>query len=169
LAEVLLGIRLEREVLSMKTILVGLDASPRADGVLDEGIALARKLGAQLIVLRVCTVPVSLPTQLYAVSADMLPSVLVENTRQALVRQIERVPRELLAEACVELGTPWQRICDVAKSKNVDLILIGAYGYSLLDRMIGTTASRVVNHADRSVLVVRNHGLEEKEHGHVQV
>jgi nucleotide-binding universal stress UspA family protein len=36
------------------------------------------------------------------------------------------------------------------------LILIGSHGYSGLDHLLGTTAARVVNHADRSVLVVRH-------------
>jgi nucleotide-binding universal stress UspA family protein len=35
------------------------------------------------------------------------------------------------------------------------LIVIGAHGYGIVDRILGTTAGRVVNHADRSVLVVR--------------
>jgi nucleotide-binding universal stress UspA family protein len=33
--------------------------------------------------------------------------------------------------------------------------VIGCHGYSGLDRVIGTTAGKVVNHADRSVFVVR--------------
>jgi nucleotide-binding universal stress UspA family protein len=37
----------------------------------------------------------------------------------------------------------------------VDLIVIGSHGYDALDRLLGTTAAKVVNHADRSVLVVR--------------
>ena len=40
--------------------------------------------------------------------------------------------------------------------ENVDLIVIGSHGYGGIDRVIGTTAAKVVNHADRSVLVVRS-------------
>jgi nucleotide-binding universal stress UspA family protein len=43
----------------------------------------------------------------------------------------------------------------VATDENVALIVIGAHGYQGLDRMLGTTAAKVVNHADRAVLVVR--------------
>jgi nucleotide-binding universal stress UspA family protein len=35
------------------------------------------------------------------------------------------------------------------------LIVIGSHGYGGLDRVLGTTAARVVNHALCSVLVVR--------------
>ena len=36
-----------------------------------------------------------------------------------------------------------------------DLIVIGSHGYGAIDRVLGTTAAKVVNHADRTVLVVR--------------
>jgi nucleotide-binding universal stress UspA family protein len=35
------------------------------------------------------------------------------------------------------------------------MIVIGSHDYRLIDRIIGTTAAKVVNHADRPVLVVR--------------
>jgi nucleotide-binding universal stress UspA family protein len=56
----------------------------------------------------------------------------------------------------VAVGTPWQAICEMAKTENVDLIMVGSHGYQGLDRLIGTTAAKIVNHADRSVLVVRD-------------
>jgi nucleotide-binding universal stress UspA family protein len=43
----------------------------------------------------------------------------------------------------------------VARELSVDLIAIGSHGYSPVDHVLGTTAAKVVNHADRSVLVVR--------------
>jgi len=53
------------------------------------------------------------------------------------------------------MGTAWDAICRVAQEEAVDLIVIGSHGYGALDRFIGTTAAKVVNHADRSVLIVR--------------
>ena len=43
-----------------------------------------------------------------------------------------------------------------APARAADLIVIGAHGYGRLDRLLGTTASKVVNHADRDILVVRS-------------
>jgi universal stress protein F len=43
-----------------------------------------------------------------------------------------------------------------AAENDVDMIVIGSHGYHGLDRVLGTTAAKVVNHADRSVLVVRD-------------
>ena len=67
----------------------------------------------------------------------------------------ERVPPDMLAGTSVALGTPWQAICEAARRENVDLVIIGSHGFGAVDRLLGTTAAKVVNHADRSVLVVR--------------
>jgi nucleotide-binding universal stress UspA family protein len=43
----------------------------------------------------------------------------------------------------------------MARSVEADLIVIGSHGYAGFDRLLGTTAAKVVNHAHCSVLVVR--------------
>ena len=35
------------------------------------------------------------------------------------------------------------------------LVIIGSHGYGGIDHLLGTTAARIVNHADRPVLVFR--------------
>ena len=49
----------------------------------------------------------------------------------------------------------WDAICSHALEHDVDVIVIGSHDYRFLDRIVGTTAAKVVNHADRPVLVVR--------------
>ena len=55
----------------------------------------------------------------------------------------------------VVVASPWQALCMSAQAHEVELIVIGSHGYGGLDRVLGTTASRVVNHALCSVFVVR--------------
>jgi nucleotide-binding universal stress UspA family protein len=55
----------------------------------------------------------------------------------------------------VHIGTPWDTICREATSLDCDLVVLGSHGYSGFDRILGTTAAKVTNHCDRSVLVVR--------------
>jgi nucleotide-binding universal stress UspA family protein len=55
----------------------------------------------------------------------------------------------------VALGAPWEAVCSAAREVSADLILIGSHGYSGIDRLLGTTAAKIVNHADRPVLVAR--------------
>jgi nucleotide-binding universal stress UspA family protein len=46
-------------------------------------------------------------------------------------------------------------VCGAAKALDADLIVVGSHGYGTVDRLLGTTAAKIVNHAECSVLVVR--------------
>ena len=140
----------------MKTILVGLDASPRSKEVLDVAIRLARGLGSKLILFRAVGIPIEVPIEAYSMSPQSLGDLLESAAKQHLDELARSLPPEVAAEVRVRVGTPWQSICAEAKADNVDLVIIGSHGYGALDRLIGTTAAKVVNHADRSVLVVRS-------------
>ena len=140
----------------MHRILVGLDASPRAKDVLDAAIDLARRTGSKLILMRAIGIPVEIPPEAYALPPASLEGLLEQEALKYVEKELDRVPEELRGPVKVAVGTPWQAICQAAKDENVDLIMIGSHGYQGLDRLIGTTAAKVVNHADRSVLVVRH-------------
>lgn len=139
----------------MRRILVALDGSPRAPGVLAAADALAGRTGARLILFRAVGLPTDLPPAALGLSPDELPAALQAWARADLERVAATVPAERLEGVHVKLGTPWQAICEAARELDVDLVVIGSHGYGGLDRILGTTAAKVVNHADRSVLVVR--------------
>jgi len=139
----------------MDRILVGLDASVRAEGVLKAAEELARRAGGKLILFRAVGVPIEVPQEAFSMSPASLAELLQAEARKHMDQLAATVPPELLLEVFVEVGTPWQSICHAADQRNVDLIIIGSHGYSGLDRLIGTTAAKVVNHAKQSVLVVR--------------
>lgn len=52
-------------------------------------------------------------------------------------------------------GNPGHQILQTAKDENANLIVIGSHHPGLADYLIGSTAARVVRHANCSVLVVR--------------
>jgi nucleotide-binding universal stress UspA family protein len=139
----------------MKRILVALDHSPRAAIVLSRAASIARMAGAELYLLRAVGVPVELPADAFRWS----PAEVVERLRADATRELERLAGTLepeqVAHVLVRIGAPWPAICDAAREHQVDLIVIGSHGYDALDHVLGTTAAKVVNHADRSVLVVR--------------
>lgn len=56
----------------------------------------------------------------------------------------------------VAYGTIYQEILNAAKSVNADLIVIASHRPELKDYLIGPNAARVMRHANRSVLVVRD-------------
>ena len=88
-----------------------------------------------------------------------LQADLEKNARTALEAFLPRIPAELSTRLVTILDVPWQGICEAAVKEDVGLIIIGSHGYGALDRILGTTAAKVVNHADRSVLVVRGEWL----------
>ena len=139
----------------MDRILVGLDGSPRAAGVLDAALQLARHVGARLVLFRAVGVPHEIPVEAYSMTPASLAEMLQRSAKRYLDHAAAELPAGTVVETVVGIGTPWQAICAAAEHHGADLIVIGSHGYSGLDRLIGTTAGKVVNHASRSVLVVR--------------
>jgi nucleotide-binding universal stress UspA family protein len=139
----------------MQRILVALDSSPRAPKVLEAATRLAELTGAQLVLYRAITISPDLPREALVETNTRLEDLLIANARTDLQQIAEHVRPELLEQVVTAFATPWDGICRVARERDVDLIVIGSHGYGGLDRLLGTVAAKVVNHADRNVLVVR--------------
>jgi nucleotide-binding universal stress UspA family protein len=139
----------------MDRILVGLDASPRSKEVLGAAIDLARRTGAKLRLLRAVGLPPELPANIWALPPAQLTDSFLTAAKLDIDEAGAAVPPELYDGGYAQVGVAWETICRVAKEYEADLIVIGSHGYGVLDRLIGTTAAKVVNHADRSVFVVR--------------
>jgi len=139
----------------MNRILVGLDASPRAPGVLAAAVAIARAQGARVVLLRSIGLPPDIPQDFWKTTEEPLLLTLQHHARHDLEDLARTVPPEVLGGVEVEIGVPWQAVCDAARSQGADLVVIGSHGYSGFDRLLGTTAAKIVNHAHCSVLVVR--------------
>jgi nucleotide-binding universal stress UspA family protein len=139
----------------MKSILVGLDGSPRAPGVLATAIGIARAQGARVVLLRAIGLPPDVPQDFWKSTEETLLEQLERRANKYLEEQAANVPNEVLGGIEVAVGVPWQAICDRARRDGADLIVIGSHGYAGFDRLLGTTAAKVVNHAHCSVVVVR--------------
>lgn len=139
----------------MKRILVGLDSSPRAKEVLFAAIELARKTGGKLRLMRAVGLPPELPANVWAMPQTQLVETFLVSAKRDLEELSADVPPELLDGLTAQVGVAWDAICACAREHDCDLIVIGSHGYGILDRLLGTVAAKVVNHADRSVLVVR--------------
>lgn len=139
----------------MRKILVGIDGSPRQRSVLAAAAEMARRTGARLVVLRAAKLSTELPPEAYLMPEDEVTTILERRAKVELDDAVRDLPPFLVDRVRVEIAEPWRAICKAAIEDDVDLIVIGAHGYGTVDRILGTTAARVVNHADRSVLVVR--------------
>jgi nucleotide-binding universal stress UspA family protein len=136
-------------------IIAGLDGSPRAAGVLAAALKIAGAQHGKVVLLRSVGLPPDLPQDFWKTTDEPLLDSLKRLAKGYLAECSAKVPAELLAECEVIVGTPWQAICDAARRCEADLVVIGSHGYSGVDRLLGTTAAKVVNHATCSVLVVR--------------
>lgn len=142
-----------RAVGSIRLILLATDLSPASDGAAAQAIDLAHDLGADLLVMSAIDQPNSV-------------------TRDGVVRRLEhvRLERELAAQDVVARGRargvhvrfliwdgpPGEAIVDVARSEQVDMVVVGSHGRGMVGRFfIGSVSEHVVRHAPCPVLVVR--------------
>lgn len=139
----------------MRRILVALDNSPRAPMVLAAAARLAEQGGGKLVLFRAIGIPADLPREVLAASAVQVEDVLRRGAHAELDALAGRVKPELVERITSELGIAWDAIVRAGRDLDADLIVIGSHGYGALDRLLGTTAAKVVNHADRNVLIVR--------------
>ncbi len=139
----------------MKRLLVAVDGSPGQRLVIEAAVKLARAAGGEVVLFRAVGIPVELPPGALAASPDEVGGLLLEHAKADLNALVAQLPRELGPRARVDLGVAWRAICEAARVEQADLIVIGSHGFGGLDRLLGTTAAKVVNHADQSVYVVR--------------
>ena len=111
-----------------KRILVPLDGSEIAEGVLPVVKAEAHCHGATVVLIRVIAP--------FRSSLMMVPSLLEQANAQALTiveRYLQDVAERLRSEGLevetrIERGPPAERILDVAEGEGCDLIIIGSHG-----------------------------------------
>jgi len=137
---------------NIRLILLATDLSPASDGAAAQALDLAHDLGADVLVMS-------------AIEAT-------SNGRGQVVRRLEnlRLERELAAQAVVArgrargvnvrfliwAGPPGEAIVDVARSEQVDLVVVGSHGRGAVGRIfVGSVSEHVVRHAPCPVLVVR--------------
>ena len=80
-----------------------------------------------------------------------------EVSRKLLEQTVQRLTEAgFKVKPVSQLGNPAEKIMKVAAQQHADLIVVGAKGLAGLDRfLLGSVSTRVVQHADCSVLVVR--------------
>lgn len=127
----------------------GKDTSLRAFTV---ALDLATRYGAHLHLIYVETMPAF---ALADVAADGEPASREERTEVRRMKQLARFKNVALAIHHTE-GRPARTIEEFADAHRFDLIVIPYSAYArFYDPMIGNVAARVVNLAERSVLVVK--------------
>lgn len=135
-------------------ILAALDGSFRAPAVFSAAAELAIACRAALHLLRVVEVPQEFPPAAHVAQPASVAALLRRNAERELV-ELARGRDTLVTSFAVVLGNEaWRAILEKAAELSVDLLVIGTHRRRGLERILGTTASRIVNHADRDLLIV---------------
>ncbi len=148
-----------------RKILMPTDGSPTSDRALEQGLELARLMGAEVTFLHVLENPLSagystpetLPyaAQLYQDLKDNAKSVL----ERALVRA--QAAGVVASSQLVENRDPVQAITDVAK--DFDAVVMGTHGRAGFNRwMFGSVAEGALRRSDKPFLMVRGSAEDEK-------
>jgi nucleotide-binding universal stress UspA family protein len=141
-------------------ILIPTDGSGLADKAVHHGIALAKSIGARVIVLTVLS-------PFHVVTTDV--KMLEETPAQYKARMHEHVEKTLSAAAHtaqaagvtyelvhIEHEHPYQAIIDTAESKNCDLITMTSHGrHGVAAIILGSETIKVLTHSKIPVLVHR--------------
>ncbi|SDZ45841.1 Nucleotide-binding universal stress protein, UspA family [Jannaschia faecimaris] len=91
-----------------------------------------------------------------SVSAYLDEGVVQEAFDRAEAKLAERVKDMPGVTGMIVKGHSGRTIVDVAKQQKIDCIVIGSHKPGLVDFLLGSTAARVVRHANCAVHVVRN-------------
>jgi nucleotide-binding universal stress UspA family protein len=143
--------------MAMHHILVPTDFSTAAEQALDYAIRLARTFNARLTLLHVIQ-----PIPMGGVDMGVaLPETYLQEVEEAAQGSIKEaltrvIAAGLTAEQVVLYGVPFQEVVEIAKARQVDLIVMGTHGRTgLMHVLLGSVAEHVVRLAPCSVLVVR--------------
>ncbi len=141
-----------------KRILIATDGSDKSKKAAEEGIELAKALGAQVIALNVVNevVVASAVRQLGADRKETEDKLMVAG--QKAVDSIKKMgdAAGVPVDTITRIGAPANDVIDVASAEKVDLIVMGSHGESGAAKLlIGSVVQKVLYWATVPVLVVR--------------
>jgi nucleotide-binding universal stress UspA family protein len=132
-----------------KTILVATDLShPK---LCRKTLGVARQIGGNQSRIIALYVAADIPPY---VAAELPEGLLHKNVARARA-EVKALADEAGAESEVLSGHPSLRILEYSKDIGADLIVIASHRPGLQDYFLGSTAARVVRHAECAVLVDR--------------
>ena len=138
-------------------IIVAVDFSDSSKAVVARALDLAQQNSAEVTLVHAVEYlsPLSF-------GDDLIPSPDWLLLEKQLIKQGESSLKTFAKEVGVDEantrvpgGSPSHEIIVIAKEKGADLIVVGAHGRRGLQRLLGSTASSVINHATCDVLAVR--------------
>lgn len=141
-----------------KRILIATDGSDKSSLAAQEGIDLAKALGAEVLALNVINevVIASAVRQLGSDRKEVEDKLMASG--QKAVDSIKKMGSAagVKVDPIVRMGSPANMVIDVARNEGADLIVMGSHGESGASKLlIGSVVQKVLYWATIPVLVVR--------------
>ncbi len=141
-----------------KRILIATDGSDKSRLAAQEGVELAKALGAEVLALYVVNevVIASAVRQLGADRKEVETKLQIQGKKA--VDDIKEMGDKMgvKVEPIIRIGAPANVIIDTARTENVDCIVMGSHGESGVSKLlIGSVVQKVLYWATVPVLVVR--------------
>jgi len=133
-------------------VLVATDGSKQCRPAVEKAIDFSQSYGGEISVVSI----VDVPAEFYAEA----PQVVEDMIHKAKI-YVEEVKKKaeasgVKAEAFVKEGEAYQAIVDLAKERDVNIIVMGSHGRTGLKRLLmGSVAEKVIGYAPCPVLVTR--------------
>lgn len=138
-----------------KRIVVATDFSDTAGHALEYGVALARAIGAEIVLVHAYEAPT------YAFpDGAMMAGDLLQRLQAASQEALDAAVRAQASSGVpvrgkLRMGTPWREIVAMADDERADMIAIGTHGRrGVAHLLLGSVAERVVRASTVPVLTV---------------
>ncbi|NPV62440.1 MAG: universal stress protein [Methanotrichaceae archaeon] len=141
-----------------KRILIATDGSDKSRKAAEEGVELAKALGAEVIALNVVNevVIASAVRQLGSDKKEVEDKLMAAGQKAVDAIKKMAADKGVKADAIVRAGAPANVVIDVAAANGADLIIMGSHGESGASKLlIGSVVQKVLYWATIPVLVVR--------------
>ncbi|HOV81090.1 MAG TPA: universal stress protein [Methanothrix sp.] len=141
-----------------KRILIATDGSDKSKKAAQEGLELAKALGAQVIALNVVNevVIASAVRQLGSDRKEVEEKLKVAGAKAVDDLKAMGAKMGVTVDTIVRIGAPANTVIDVAGAEKADLIVMGSHGESGASKLlIGSVVQKVLYWATVPVLVVR--------------
>jgi universal stress protein F len=140
-----------RGAASFERILVAHDGSKRAPAVLLSALQFLAPAQGRLVLVRAIEPLFRSPFG---------PPIDAREIEKLVAEDVAASVPHARTQIHARLGAAWKVVLEAARTSDAGLIVIGSHGYQLIDDVLGTTAARIVNQADRCVLVVKGEALQ---------
>lgn len=152
---------------NIKKILIAVEESVYSEIAIDYGLALGRRLGAEVALVHVNEIPAATPyiaDPLLNETSFMMPEMITlqEEASKKLFDRIQQQAGDLVLQTFTRIGSPKTEILATADECHADLIILGTHGRTGFDHFIsGSVAESVVRKSKCPVLIIPNKEKQE--------